>query len=60
MWGVGQDPWIVVDELTIQEAAGPIPHLAALLVVVVLAGVIVLPALAYLFGLTQTETWTSV
>ena len=60
VWGVGQDPWIVVDELTIQEAAGPIPHLAALLVVVVLAGVIVLPALAYLFGLTQTETWTSV
>ncbi|MDT5135117.1 MAG: hypothetical protein QOE41_4428, partial [Mycobacterium sp.] len=32
--------------------------LAALLVVVGLAVVIVLPALAYLFWLTQTELWS--
>ena len=57
-WGVGQYPWMLVDEITINDAAGADATLAGLLVVVGLAGVIVLPALGYLLYLTQTEEWT--
>jgi cytochrome d ubiquinol oxidase subunit II len=57
-WGVGQYPWMLVDEVTINDAAGADATLAGLLVVVGLAGVIVLPALGYLLWLTQTEEWT--
>jgi cytochrome bd ubiquinol oxidase subunit II len=58
-WGVAQYPWLLVDQVTIQDAAGADATLVGLLVVVALAGVLVLPALAYLFWLTQTETWSS-
>ncbi|CAN5463563.1 cytochrome d ubiquinol oxidase subunit II [soil metagenome] len=58
-WGVGQYPWILVDQLRIEDAAGARATLQALLVVVGLAGVIVVPALAYLYRLTQTEPWTT-
>lgn len=57
-WGFAQYPWMLVDELTISEAAGAEATLWALVVAVVLAGVIVLPALAYLFWLTQTRAWS--
>jgi cytochrome bd ubiquinol oxidase subunit II len=57
-WGVGQYPWLLVDELRITDAAGAPATLKALLVAVALATVIVLPALVYLFRLTQTENWT--
>ena len=57
-WGVGQYPWILVDELTINDAAGTPATLTGLLVVVALAVVLVLPALAYLLWLTQTEGWS--
>jgi cytochrome bd ubiquinol oxidase subunit II len=57
-WGVAQYPWLLVDEVTIADGAGARATLAGLLVVVTLAGVLVLPALAYLFRLTQTEAWT--
>lgn len=57
-WGVGQYPWILVDQLTINDAAGARATLAALLVVVGLAAVIVLPALTYLLWFTQTELWS--
>jgi cytochrome d ubiquinol oxidase subunit II len=57
-WGVGQYPWMLVDDVTIKDAAGADATLAGLLVVVGLAGVIVLPALGYLLWLTQTEEWT--
>ncbi|MBD8870576.1 cytochrome d ubiquinol oxidase subunit II [Nocardioides donggukensis] len=57
-WGAGQYPWLLVDELTIVEAAGAAATLQGLLVVVALAGVIVVPALTYLLWLTQTEAWT--
>jgi cytochrome bd ubiquinol oxidase subunit II len=53
-WGVGRYPWILVGQMTINDAAGAEPTLAGLLVVVALAAVIVLPALGYLFWLTQT------
>jgi cytochrome d ubiquinol oxidase subunit II len=59
-WGVGQYPWMLVDEVTINDAAGAHATPAGLLVVVGLAGVIVLPALGYLLWLTQTEEWTRV
>ncbi|MDT5410433.1 MAG: cytochrome bd ubiquinol oxidase subunit [Mycobacterium sp.] len=56
-WGVGQYPWMLVDQLTINEAAGARTTLTALLVVVALAAVIVLPPLSYLLWLTQK--WTT-
>jgi cytochrome d ubiquinol oxidase subunit II len=57
-WGIAQYPWLLVDEVTIAEAAGAPATLQSLLVVAALAGIIVLPALAYLFRLTQTDAWT--
>jgi cytochrome d ubiquinol oxidase subunit II len=57
-WGVAQYPWMLVDEVKISAAAGADATLAGLLVVVGLAGVIVLPALVYLFSLTQSERWS--
>jgi cytochrome d ubiquinol oxidase subunit II len=57
-WGVAQYPWILVDEVTIAEGAGADATLVALLVAVGLAVVLVLPALAFLFRLTQSERWT--
>jgi cytochrome d ubiquinol oxidase subunit II len=58
-WGVGQYPWMLVDQLTIADAAGAHATLAALLVVVALAGVVVIPPLGYLYRLTQSEQWTA-
>jgi cytochrome d ubiquinol oxidase subunit II len=52
-WGVGQYPWLLVDQVTIADGAGADSTLIGLLIVVGLAGVIVLPALIYLFRLTQ-------
>ncbi|WP_426242787.1 cytochrome d ubiquinol oxidase subunit II [Nocardioides sp. LHG3406-4] len=57
-WGVGQYPWLLVDEITIEDAAGADATLVALLVAVGIAVVLVVPALAYLYSLTQSETWT--
>lgn len=57
-WGVGQYPWLLVDEVRIADAAGAPATLSALLVAVALAVVLVVPALAYLFWLTQSERWT--
>jgi cytochrome d ubiquinol oxidase subunit II len=59
-WGVAQYPWMLVDQLTINDAAGAHSTLTALLVVVALAVVIVLPPLGYLLWLTQTEKWSRV
>lgn len=56
-WGVGQYPWLLVDEVTIAEAAGADPTLQGLLVAVALAAVLVGPSLYYLFRLTQSEEW---
>ena len=57
-WGVAQYPWMLVDQMTINDAAGATATLVGLLVVVALAGVMVLPPLAYLFRLTQSESWS--
>ncbi|OBA99710.1 cytochrome D ubiquinol oxidase subunit II [Mycobacteriaceae bacterium 1482268.1] len=55
-WGVAQYPWLLVDQVTIDDGAGADATLVGLLVVVGLAGVVVLPALTYLLRLTQQ--WT--
>ncbi|WP_104106433.1 cytochrome d ubiquinol oxidase subunit II [Nocardioides sp. 616] len=57
-WGFGQYPWLLVDEVTIEDAAGAEATLVGLIVVVGLAVVIVGPSLYYLFRLTQTEEWS--
>jgi cytochrome d ubiquinol oxidase subunit II len=57
-WGIAQYPWLLVDEVTIVDAAGATATLQALLVAVGLAVVIVVPPLAYLFRLTQSEEWS--
>ena len=57
-WGVGQYPWLLVDQVTIADAAGARATLQGLLVAVGLAAVIVVPPLVYLFRLTQSEEWT--
>ncbi|MCW2750220.1 MAG: cytochrome ubiquinol oxidase subunit [Aeromicrobium sp.] len=57
-WGVAQYPWLLVDEVSISSGAGASATLVGLLVVVGIAVVVVVPALAYLFWLTQTERWS--
>ncbi|GAB3861142.1 cytochrome d ubiquinol oxidase subunit II [Nocardioides maradonensis] len=57
-WGVAQFPWLLVDQVKIVDAAGATATLWALVIVVALAGVTVLPALIYLFRLTQSESWS--
>ena len=57
-WGVGQYPWLLVDEVRIVDAAGAPATLEALLVAVGLAAVVVLPPLVYLLRLTQSEEWS--
>lgn len=57
-WGVAQYPWILVDQMTFAEAAGAPATLRALVFAVAVAGVIVMPALGYLYWLTQSERWT--
>ena len=51
--GVGP-PWMLVDQLTIDDAAGASTTLSALLVVVALAIVFVLPGLVFLLKLSQS------
>lgn len=57
-WGIGQYPWLLVDQATIAEAAGAPATLAGLLIAAGLAAVLVLPALGYLYLLTQSDSWT--
>lgn len=57
-WGIGQYPWLLVDEVTIVDAAGAPATLSALLVAVGLAAVVVVPPLLYLLKLTQSEQWS--
>ncbi|MCD9153199.1 cytochrome d ubiquinol oxidase subunit II [Aeromicrobium duanguangcaii] len=57
-WGVGQYPWLLVDQVRIEDGAGADATLVGLLVVVGLAAVLVVPPLVYLFRLTQSQEWT--
>jgi cytochrome d ubiquinol oxidase subunit II len=49
---------MLVDQLTIDDAAGATATLIGLLVVVGLAVVLIVPAFGYLLWLTQTERWS--
>ncbi len=53
-WGFAQYPWILVEAARIDDVAGARPTLWSLIGVFALAAVTVLPALAYLYWLTQT------
>ena len=57
-WGLAQYPWLLVDQVTIVDAAGAPATLRALLVAVALAGIVVIPPLIYLLRLTQSEAWS--
>jgi cytochrome d ubiquinol oxidase subunit II len=56
-WGVAQYPDLLVDELTLEEAAGARPTLVALIVVFGLAAVTAVPALVWLFVLVNQPEW---
>jgi cytochrome d ubiquinol oxidase subunit II len=56
-WGVAQYPWILADTAEIDEVAGDQATLWALVVTFGLAAVTVVPALVYLFWLTQRSGW---
>ena len=52
-WGVAQYPWLLVDEVTIADGAGAPATLIGLLAASVLALVVVIPPLVYLFILAE-------
>ncbi|MET0726973.1 MAG: cytochrome d ubiquinol oxidase subunit II [Acidimicrobiales bacterium] len=54
-WGVGQWPWLLVDVVEVEEAAGASTTLWALIVTFALAGVLVVPSLVYLYWMTQRD-----
>lgn len=55
-WGVGQYPWLLVDQVRINDAGGARSTLVGLIVAVGCAAVVVLPPLAALLWFTQSES----
>jgi cytochrome d ubiquinol oxidase subunit II len=51
-WGVGQYPWMLVDQVTIDQAAAPAITLWALLIAFAGAALLVVPALLWMLVLT--------
>lgn len=58
-WGIAQYPYVLAETATIDDAAGARPTLVALVMVFGLAAVTVVPALAYLYWVTQRREWLS-
>ena len=58
-WGVAQYDWILVDELTIDQAAGARSTLIGLVIVFVAAALTAVPALVWLFLLVNQDEWQS-
>jgi len=54
-WGVAQFPWLLVDTLTIDGAAGAPATMTALLISAAVAAVLVVPPLVYLLRLADTN-----
>jgi cytochrome d ubiquinol oxidase subunit II len=52
-WAVAQYPYVLVPDLTIEEAARGSATLVAMLTALVVGGVILVPALVYLYVLFQ-------
>ncbi|TPW12485.1 MAG: putative cytochrome bd-I oxidase subunit II [Acidimicrobiaceae bacterium] len=57
-WGFAQYPWVLVDELQLEDAAGARPTLIGLVVVGGLATVMVVPSLVWLFRLVHQDSWS--
>ena len=58
-WGVGQYPDLLVDEMTIDAAAGARSTLIGLIIVFGLASVTAVPALLWLFWLVNQPKWAA-
>ena len=58
-WGVGQYPWILVDQMKIEDAAAPDNVMVALLITFGFAGLLAVPALVLLLRLTDTGALSS-
>jgi cytochrome d ubiquinol oxidase subunit II len=58
-WGVGQYPDLLVDELTIADAAGARSTLIGLIIVFGLAAVTAVPSLLWLYWLVHQTEWAS-
>jgi cytochrome d ubiquinol oxidase subunit II len=58
-WGVAQYPDLLVDQLTIDEAAGARATLIGLIIVFGVAAVTAVPALIWLFVLVNQDEWQS-
>ncbi len=56
-WGVAQYDWILVDEMSIAEAAGARSTLIGLLLVFGFAAVTAVPAMVWLFVLVNQDDW---
>ena len=56
-WGVAQYPDILVDEMTIDQAAGARSTLIGLIIVFGFAAVTAVPAMAWLFVLVNQDDW---
>lgn len=54
-WGAAQYPWILVDEVTIEDGAGARAALIGLLIAAGLAATLVVPPLLYLFRLADSN-----
>jgi len=54
-WGLAQYPWLLVDEITIADAAGARGALVGLIIASGVATVLVIPPLIYLFVLASTD-----
>ena len=54
-WGAGQYPWVLEQQVTIEEAAASEPVLWALVIAFVGAAVLAIPALGWLYRLTQSR-----
>lgn len=54
-WGVAQFPWLLVDTVRIDDAAGAPATMTALLVAAAIAAVLVVPPLLYLLRLADTN-----
>ncbi|MGD9700893.1 MAG: cytochrome d ubiquinol oxidase subunit II [Acidimicrobiia bacterium] len=58
-WGISQYPDLLVDELTIADAAGARSTLLGLIIVFGLAAVTAVPALLWLYVLVNREEWAT-
>ena len=58
-WGVAQYPYLLTDQLTLDQAAGARSTLVGLLVTFAIAAVTAVPALLWLFVLVNRREWAS-